>query len=189
MHVVARWGGLLVFVSGVALAADADNAPRLEEACKTVLKNCRHNLTVQLRQADGTEFKKNFDLIYPPVQGGKLVTLFAGETVRLLATIEGDHITNLAPASPSDDASHTIELSLKQTPDKVDMMLVIKNPFDRMIKYSAGMQVPPGSDVIKTSVCTVMAGKEGIETWPHPVFQLILSDFELIPASGSITCD
>ncbi len=177
---------LLLLAASITVSADA---PSMDELCQTVLKGCRRNVTVQFRQADGTEYRKFFDVMYPPVQNRTLVTVFVGETLRLKATVSADRISELAPAADTDDASSVIEISLKQMPDKPDMMLVIRNPFDRLLKYKAAMQVPPKNDPIATSTCPVLAGKLGIETWPHPVFQVLLSDFHFLPSLESTTCD
>jgi hypothetical protein len=65
----------------VAFGAHEENAPSIQEACGTVLTNCRHDLTVHFRQLDGTEYRKTFELTYPPVQNKTLVTIFPGETL------------------------------------------------------------------------------------------------------------
>ena len=177
---------LLLLSANVAIAADA---PSMDDLCQTVLKGCRRNMTVQFRQADGSEYRKFFDVMYPPVQNRTLVTVFVGETLRLKATVSDDRISELALAADTDSASSVIEISLKQMPDKPDMMLVIRNPFDRLLKYKAAMQVPPANDPMATSTCPVLPGKLGIETWPHPVFQVLLSDFHFLPSLESTTCD
>jgi hypothetical protein len=174
---------------GGDVAWSADNAATLQEACKTVLTNCRHDLTVHFRQLDGTEYRKTFELTYPPVQNKTSVTIFPGETLHLAATVDGDRISELVPVSVVDDASRTIELTLGQMPDKPDMMLTVTNPFNRLLKYRAAIQVPPQSDLIKTSTCTVLAGKQGIETWPYPVFQVLLSEFQFLPATDQMVCE
>jgi hypothetical protein len=179
---------LTLALSGMGAALSAE-PPSLDEACKTVLKGCRRNLTVQFRQADGTEYNKTFDVLYPPVQNQTRVTVFAGETVRLTAKVVDNRIVELMPASAAAEPSRIIEFSLKQMPDKPDMTLIIKNPFDRVLKYSAAMQVPPGNDPVATSVCPILAGKLGIEMWPYPVFQVFLSNFEFLPSLESAKCE
>jgi hypothetical protein len=180
-------GGLLLSLFGAqeTRAAETADTPRIEDLCKTIWTDCRRNLTVQFLQANGSEYKKTFPLTYPPVQNKTQVTVFVGETVRLVAKVEGDRIAELAPASPGDNASQILEISLSQQKGKPDMMLVIKNPFDRPLKYKAGMQVPPDNDPAPTSVCPVLAGKMGIELWPYPVFQVFLSDFRFLPSIES----
>ena len=162
---------LIAALLGNGTAWSADTAPGLQEACKTVLTNCRHDLTVQFRQLDGTEYRKTFDLTYPPVQNKTLVTIFPGETLHLQATVDGDRISDLLLVPVVEDASRTIELTLSQMPDTPDMMLTVTNPFGRWLKYQAAIQIPPQSDLIKRSSCAVQGGKQGIEMWPYPVFQ------------------
>ena len=170
-------------------SAEESHAPSIQEACKTVLKDCRHELTVHFRQLDGTEYRKTFELTYPPVQNKTLVTIFPGETLHLAATVDGDRISELVPVSVVVDASRTIELTLTQMPDKPDMLLMVTNPFDRLLKYRAAIQIPPQSDLIKTSSCPVLGGKKGIEMWPHPIFQALLSDFQFLPATDQMVCE
>lgn len=174
--VLLSWFGL-----EAAQAAEPSAAPRIEDLCKTLWKDCRHDVTVQFRQPDGSEYKKTFPLTPPPVQNRTQLNIFVGETLRLAAKVDGDRIVELSTASPKDDASHVIEFSLSQQPGQSGMMLAIKNPFDRLLKYKANIVVPPQNNPMPTSVCPVIAGKMGIEMWPYPVFQALLSDFSLVP--------
>jgi len=188
MHSTTRLCALFLlslFVLRATFAAEPTSAPRIGDLCKTLWNDCRHDLTVQYRQADGSQYQQTFPLTPPPVQNKTLVNVYAGETLRLAAKVEGDRIGELATASANDDPSHVIEISLKQQPAKPDMMLVIKNPFDRPLRYKANIVVPPQNGPAPTSVCPVLAGKMGIEMWPYPVFQALLLDFRFLPSLDS----
>jgi len=164
-------------------------AKSLEDACKSEYTDCRRNFKVQIRKADGSVFEKTFELTYPPVQHGTFVTIFPGETLRLEADVAGDQITRLKSVGEG-DPSKTIVLEFKQAEGASDMMLIVRNPFHGMLKYQAGMMVPENDDVQKTSSCPVIAGKLGFETWPHPVFQLLLTDFHLLAENDThVTCE
>ena len=163
-------------------------APSLEEACKTVYTDCRVDHTVQLRLADGSEYKKTIALSYPPVKNGTFVTIFPGESLRLEATLEGDRITALKTASPTADPARTIGIELKQTDGKADMTLIVTNPFPHVLKYRAGIQVRADDDLRKTSSCGVMAGISGIESWRYPVYEVAMTDFRLLP-DDNLVCE
>lgn len=186
MLAAVRFCGLLLltfFAIDAARAADSPNAPRIEDLCKTLWKDCRHNVLVQFRQADGSEYKQTFPLAPPPVQNKTLMNIFVGETLHLAAKVDGDRIVELTTATAKDDPSHVIEITLNQQPGKPDVLLGIKNPFDRQLKYKASIVVPPQNGPTPTSVCSVVGGKIGIESWPYPVFQALLSDFRFLPST------
>ena len=186
--------GLFLFFSYATLSSATEPAalskatPNLEEACKTVYTDCRANYTVQFRLKDGSEYKQTFALTYPPVQNDTFVTIFPGESLRLEATVEGDRITKLKPATPTADPARTISLELKQMDGKAGMMLLMTNPFPQPLKYRAGIHVPDLDGLRKTSSCSVLAGKSGFESWPYPLFEMVLTDFRLLP-DEQMVCD
>jgi hypothetical protein len=47
------------------------------------------------------------------------------------------------------------------------------------------MSVPGKKDVFKTSILPVKAGKSGLESWPHPISQLVLGNLQLTLESAS----
>ena len=64
-------------------------------------------------------------------------------------------------------------------------MLVVTNPFDKRVKYHAGMMLPTGDKLLKTSSCPVLGGgRMAFESWPNAIFQLVLFDFRLLDEGG-----
>jgi hypothetical protein len=47
------------------------------------------------------------------------------------------------------------------------------------------MSTPNKKEVFKTSVQSVEAGKKGLETWPHPISQLVLGNLQLTKDSAA----
>jgi hypothetical protein len=168
---------------------DPDVQASLEALCSTIYADCRRNQTVRLRTDDGSVKETHFEVSYPPVQNGELVTVFPGETI----AIEGDwvegRLTNLRSVPPPGDPERTIAFKFEQMEGKVDMMLTVSNPLETMIKYRLGLQTLDRDDVFKTSSCPVIAGGLAFELWPHPIFQLVVMDIEAIPDGGSMTCE
>ena len=70
-----------------------------------------------------------------------------------------------------------------------DMMLRIASGYGGMLTYQASIVRPGAKGPAATSVCSVMALKIGIETWPPPIVAIELSDFHVQPGdSGQVTC-
>ena len=170
---------------------NSDSSPQsLEEACKTIFADCRHNQTIRLKRADGTLYEQVFELNTPPVQHGELVTIFPGETLYLHGSLNGDRVTNLTTASSNREPANTIVLELKQSEDDAGMTLTIHNPFGRILKYRAGLQTLEQDELLMTSICPVAAGGTASEHWPLPIFQLVLANFQLLPeAVNDMSCE
>jgi hypothetical protein len=76
----------------------------------------------------------------------------------------------------------TVKLSFEQDDkigDGTHMMLQVSNPFPRTLKYRARMMTLDGR-VSPTSSCPIRARTQNYEHWPHPIFQLIISDLHFV---------
>jgi hypothetical protein len=54
----------------------------------------------------------------------------------------------------------------------------------RGLSMEALMSVPNKKEVLKTSILPVKAGKSGLETWPHPISQLVLGNLQVTKDSA-----
>ena len=103
-----------------------------------------------------------------------------------------DNIDVVGMSDTSAGARPTISFEFKQDPDKPNMTLEIKSNIDALVKYDATMWVPTprGVQVGHTSSCPVFANAGGIETWPHPIATLVLTNFRVLRRDGNgiITC-
>lgn len=125
-----------------------------------------------------------------PIVSGPYVTIFPGEEVLVEATPEGDRLTRLTAVETVTHPERTLRFELSQVADKVDMMLVVKSPFDRPLKYRLAMVLPPSDALHETSTCPVTARGAAYEHWPHPILHLVATNFRLIePSSPEMRCE
>jgi hypothetical protein len=73
----------------------------------------------------------------------------------------------------------------KELQDGLGMALTIDNKMKRDVSMEALMSVPGKKDVFKTSILPVKAGKSGLESWPHPIFQLVLGNLQFAAESSA----
>jgi len=73
----------------------------------------------------------------------------------------------------------------KELQDGLGMALTIDNKMKREVSMEALMSIPGKKDVFKTSILPVKAGKSGLESWPHPISQLVLGNLQLTPEGAA----
>ena len=69
----------------------------------------------------------------------------------------------------------------KELQDGLGMALTIDNKMKRGVSMEGLMSIPGKKDVFKTSILPVKPGKSGLESWPHPISQLVLGNLQLSP--------
>jgi len=141
---------------------------------------CRPPVDIKLQKKDGSSFESNTGVSLPIVHVDT-VTIYPGETIHVEAGLGKDSLENLRAVEKVADPSKTLTLTFKQEPagkkSKRPMMkLTVDNPFPKKIKYHTQVMLLSGN-IIKTSTCPVGAGQTSYESWPDPIFQLILTDF------------
>lgn len=143
---------------------------------------CRPPLIIKLHKEDGSMFESSTVTPLPVVQGGSLVSIFPGEVIYLEAEEWDTGLKNIRVVEKIADPKRTMTLKFEQTgPDrsgKYLMLLKINNPFSKSIKYHAGLMHIDNDNIFKTSSCPIMPGQTSYESWPYPVFQLVLNDFK-----------
>ena len=72
----------------------------------------------------------------------------------------------------------------KELQDGLGMALTIDNKMKRTVSMEGLMSVPGKKDVFKTSILPVKAGKSGLESWPHPISQLVLGNLKLVEVTA-----
>lgn len=152
--------------------------------CATKLEGCRGPHTVRLLKEDGAVHEISFEIGVPVVQGN-LVTIFPGETIYLEADLEGDRVVRLRAVSEMVNPDRTMTFSFSQSEGETDMLFKASNPFPRPLKYRMGMERLDRDGLLSTSSCPIVAGGSAYEFWPHPIFQLVLTDFRLLDEDGS----
>jgi hypothetical protein len=185
---------IVLWVLGLSAAAHATEEPvRADTADEDARREmcqqtaCQHNVRIVLKQRDGSTFDRTFDVLPGAVQPFGLVVL-AGQSLKVEADLEGDRLTHLRLVEQVAHPEKTLVVELEQLASG-GMMLTVNNPFKRMLKFDMGMMPLDKEDLFKTSSCPVMAAGSGFESWPYPIFQIVLGNGRLIDAKeGQISC-
>jgi hypothetical protein len=177
-----------LFMLGLVMADQAPAAapknPKIEALCKTVL--CRPPSPIRLRLKDG----KVFESVFPqavPIVSGEMVTILPEETVMVEAKLENGFLVELMAVSKIVHPERTLVFNLKQESsigDGIGMILTVKSPFPGALKYRLGMMLPSSDRILKTSSCPVDGGGSNLESWPHPIFQLVATGFHIVKADS-----
>lgn len=73
----------------------------------------------------------------------------------------------------------------KELQDGLGMALTIDNKMKRGVSMEGLMTIPGKKDPLKTSILPVQAGKSGLESWPHPIWQLVIGNLQLMPEGSA----
>lgn len=161
------------------------NTDTVKDLCSTADYQCiMEPVEVNLQGLDGKRFHLTLPAPLPIIQQG-LITLYAGQAIKVEADVAADgKLTALKLVPTVTHPEKTLVMSLKQVKLKSGMTMIfeIKNPFDRILRYHAGILGFRGGDSIMTSTCPVLAKLQNTESWPEPVFMISLAGLELSPA-------
>lgn len=75
----------------------------------------------------------------------------------------------------------------KELQNGLGMALTIDNKMKREVNMEGLMSIPGKKDVFKTSILPVKPGKSGLESWPHPISQLVLGNLHLTAEDAAQT--
>ena len=185
----------LTFVSvllfGLAQSATAQDRPSKElsqdeaktDMCSKV--QCQKNLHVTLKKRDGTIFDRTFEVMSPTIQGNS-VFIFPGQTVLFTTELDGSKLKNPKLATDP-NAPNVIALKLEQTPDGV-MMLSVKNPYEKFLKFRMGIMPLEKPELFATTSCPAVPKGGAYESWPDPIFQIVVTSGRLLEPKDSLAC-
>lgn len=158
---------------------DVDDTQKAkQEMCKENL--CQKNLRVHLKLKDGKEYDRTFDVFPPVVQSIGLIFV-AGQEINIEADVSGDTLVNYKVVDKITQPKKTITVSFKQEKD-IGMMLVVKNPFEKTLKFNMAIMPMDKDGLFKTSSCPIIAGGSIYEMWPEPIFQILLTNPKFLDA-------
>jgi hypothetical protein len=67
------------------------------------------------------------------------------------------------------------------------MVLVTRNKLKQKLFFDALMTVPEKKEIYKTTVLPVRPSLSTVESWPHPIVQLVLRNFRFSEKPGEQT--
>ena len=110
----------------------------------------------------------------------KVLQIYPGETVLIEAEIQGDSIGSMKVVHKNLNPDRTIEVIFSQNAkdkNNISMMLNVKNPFSKVLKYSALMYTPASTAWKRTSIIPIQPKLQNFESWPHAIITLVLDDW------------
>lgn len=108
-----------------------------------------------------------------------IVAIHPGETICLEMRADGSAMVATRVVDSPIDAATTIVL--RSWREGNDVFLTVHNPFPKDIKYRAGMLLPGEARHRKTSSCPVLSRRMSLEHWPHPIDEILMTDFHFAP--------
>ncbi|MGH9895941.1 MAG: hypothetical protein ACREA0_28935, partial [bacterium] len=169
----------------------AEIRSEVEALCRKML--CRTPSKTSLKLPDGESFEMNAGSPTPIVSGG-VVTVLPGETVYVEATVEAGRLVGLTAVPKLTHPEKTLVFRLRQDSaigDGTGMILEVASPFAEVLKYRLGMMLPRKNELVKTSACPLHRAKTVFEHWPHPIYQIVATDFRLVDpdSEAARTCE
>lgn len=167
---------------GFAPAQTAESKPVESKPGAPVL---REPFTLKLRVDKDHFYEERYDRRIPYVSENE-VYLFSGDRFGVNVTIRNNRIMQVTyqPDPAKADVLFAFE-QLKETQKGTGMILNIQNGLKQRLIMDALMTVTDKKEVFKTSILPVEAGKSGVESWPHPIVQLVLGNLQLAPPAAS----
>ncbi len=101
------------------------------------------------------------------------ISILPGSKIFAEATINQDGSVELTKVDEIKNPEVTITFNLTEM--KSGMMLSVKNPLDKTIKYHLNMIDYKGKSH-NTSSCPVRAGLSVFESWPHSIPEILVSN-------------
>lgn len=175
-------------------ATPEEGAKEIAEVCARPGFQCTQDpVSVSLTKPDGSLYHLD---VTPPImtlQNDASIAVLAGQTLYVEADVVDDKLVHLKLVPTVVHPEKTVTISLKQMSQpsgKPMMLLEVHNPFDRPLRYHAGMMVLDGPDgaIYATDTCPVPPKIFGVENWPMPIFQIFINGPALLAPSAKADC-
>jgi len=114
------------------------------------------------------------------------VYLFPGDKFGVNLIVRNDRVAEVRyqPDKTKADVWFGFEQP-KELQNGLGMALTIDNKTTHSVSMEGLMSIPSKKDVFKTSILPVKPGKSGLESWPHPISQLVLGNLQLTSADAA----
>jgi hypothetical protein len=175
--------GLVGFIFLVLFAFFSYQSDPLPFICKVA--DCRENKYVKMRIPDGF-FEKTIEL-YWPIAYKNRISLIPGDVVFIEVEETDTGLGNFKLVEEVVNPEITIEFSFTQIDNKIDTVLVVKNPFPKNIKYHLKTMDFKGN-IDEVSSCPVKANSSVSEQWDYVVLDLILTEMHFLEPNDAMPC-
>lgn len=112
---------------------------------------------------------------------GTAVKLFSGDKIFVETNLDNNTLSDFKIVNAISDSSKTIviEFTYEKLGGQKSSVLKVSNPFDKILKYKAKMQLTGKKSYFETSVVPVHPKIYSMETWPYKIESIVLTDFKL----------
>jgi hypothetical protein len=141
----------------------------------------RNAFTLKL-PVDGKQFYEQEIQQSPYFVKEKVLQIYTGEKLFIEVETLGNKITAMKVVKNNVNPTKTIEIELKQeVKEKASesLMLKIKNPFKKTIKYKAMMFIVGQDKWIPTNVLPIEPELSSFELWKDIIITMVLTDWTL----------
>jgi len=136
----------------------------------------RPPFSLKLNLENGKVLQEQLDSV--PYVNNDIVYLFNNDVMGVRLTLNRDSSFSLA--YEPDTGKSDVSFSFKQDPNygaEFGMILMITNKTSFTVNFSAGMNLPGKTNLVWTSILPIKPKLKNYETWPHPIRELILLEW------------
>lgn len=137
----------------------------------------RAPFVLKLRVDNKRYYEESFERV--PYVAENDVYLFVGDTFGINVTIAENQISRITYQGNPARADVEFKFTQEKSPNGLIMLLVIRNKLKHSLFLDARMTVPGKKEIYKTSVLPVKPNSSNVESWPHPIVQLVLRNFRV----------
>ncbi len=120
------------------------------------------------------------------------ISIYAGETLYIEADEGEEKPVNLLHVEENQNRDRTIEIVFEQdgeSGDGLGMLLVVRHPFARPLRYNLSMMPLDREEMYRTSSCPVVPGGTTSESWPYPIFVIAMANLRVLDPEGPFRCE
>ncbi|MPS64710.1 MULTISPECIES: hypothetical protein [Chryseobacterium] len=111
-----------------------------------------------------------------------VLQIFPGENLYVETEISGNKITSMKVVKENLNPAKTIEIKFSQTVEgrkHEQMVLEVKNPFDKELNYDAMMFIVGHDNWMKTSIIPIKPKLMNFEMWNDVIITLVLNNWRI----------
>ena len=112
-----------------------------------------------------------------------VLQIYPGEELNVEAQVKDDKLVNMKVVKKVTHPQSTISVRFYQDAEdrtKAQMVLVVKNPFDRKLQYDGIIYIPKHDKWSRTSILPVMPKLVGYEMWPDVIATMALENWRFV---------
>lgn len=112
-----------------------------------------------------------------------VLQIYPGEELNIETEIKNDSIISMKVVKVVEYPERTINILFFQDAKdrtKTQMMLVVKNPFDKKLLYDAAIYIPTHQQWSKTSIIPIQPNLVNYEIWPDVIATMALENWRFV---------